>query len=223
MAINISVFCTCQRDGNDRRAGFHRKECRAFAALLQPAADRLPALRCKPNHTSLGEAIQCSAQCAAIWSAAMHPNNPVCTENGPNACVVVQFDLSHSINCGWDGGGYQNCICITEMINDDQRRSALWEVFQPLYNRTHCKECDQLCEPACEDTKDTPHKSKARQPHQIWPPHIGYRFRRGGWLILHRHRDILQAEGQPDKPSPGPRFAGAPHASLSLWNGYPEE
>ena len=40
-----------------------------------------------------------------------------------------------------------------------------------------------------------------------------------GWLILHRRRDILQAEGQPDEPSPGLHFVGAPHVSLSLWNG----
>src|SRR5688572_31568078 len=82
MAINIAVFCARHRDRNDRSAGFHCKECSAFAALLQPATERLPALRCQPNHASLRESIQCSAQCAAVWSAAMHPDDTICTKNG---------------------------------------------------------------------------------------------------------------------------------------------
>src|SRR5688572_20619853 len=147
MAINIAVFCTRHSDRNDGCTRFHGKECRAFATVLQPAADRLPALWCQPDHASLFQSIQCGAQCAAVWSAAVYPDDAIGTENRTHARVIVQFNLSHSVNCGGDGGGYQNCICIPQMINDDQCRSALREVFQAADYSTHRKKCDQLCKP----------------------------------------------------------------------------
>src|SRR5512138_3495448 len=200
VTVDIAVFRSGQGDRDDWRTRFQSQERRAIVTLLQPADNRLPALRGKSDHASLRQPLQRRADRLAVWLPAMDPDDAVKAEQRSDEPVIVQFDLSKS----FDRRKRQECqerdhIRVTKMINDDQSGSAPREILQTCDCNAQKGKGQKARKPAQEEAGESPTKSQSRQGDQFGPPHFRDGFRGKGWLILHTHRDIPLAASPPDK------------------------
>src|SRR5260221_7378381 len=97
------------------------------------------------------------------------------------------------------------------MVDNDQRRTMLRKIFHALHGYVHRYEYEQFRHAAHKEAKQLSCESQFRQLDQVMPPPISYMFRRGGWLILHTHRDTLRVKAPQGDASPDPHYVGGLH------------